>query len=94
MSPHQSAYLLPESITLLNVNAVLSATLLALGEGRDTLDFSAVQTLDSTALALVLACRRVLEAQGKTLRCANIPANLNALSKLYGVEQFLVTEVS
>ena len=57
----------------------------------DTLhiDFSAVTTVDSSAVALLLEWRRMALARGKTLVFANLPANLLALAKLYGVAELV-----
>ncbi|HXZ50288.1 MAG TPA: STAS domain-containing protein [Usitatibacter sp.] len=56
---------------------------------RITVDFSAVTGVDSSAVALLLEWRRLAQAQGKALEFTNLPANLIALAKLYGVADLI-----
>lgn len=44
---------------------------------------------DSSALAVLLACRRKAEAAGKAFEVTNAPAKLVQLAVLYGVAQLL-----
>jgi phospholipid transport system transporter-binding protein len=70
----------------------LVASLLArLAQGDDAvLDASALTQFDSSALAVVLACRRAVLAQGGTLRVTGLPERAQALAKVYGVSELLV----
>ncbi len=92
MSLEQPSYRVPDQLTLNTVNAVMETALHALDQGQQVFDFSDLQTLDSTALAFVLACRRAADQRGLRLQCANLPGNLTALATLYGVEAFLSVE--
>ena len=53
------------------------------------IDASALQDLDSAAVALLLDCQRQAHARGKTLRVTGAPAKLGQLAQLYGVEALL-----
>ena len=53
------------------------------------LDASALQDLDTAAIALLLACQRQAGAAGRVLRVAGAPAKLGQLARLYGVEGLL-----
>ena len=55
------------------------------------LDASALQSFDSSSLALLLECRRQAQALGRTLRVQNAPAKLRQLANLYGVNDLLPT---
>ena len=44
---------------------------------------------DSSALAVLLACRRATEAAGKAFEVRHAPAKLVQLASLYGVAQLL-----
>ena len=57
---------------------------------RLTIDFAKVTAVDSSAVALLLEWRRQAAARGKRLDFANLPANLLALARLYGVEELIV----
>ncbi|MFT4171354.1 MAG: STAS domain-containing protein [Rhodocyclaceae bacterium] len=53
------------------------------------LDLSGVATVDSSALAVVLAFMRTARAAGHQFRLANTPATFNSLASLYDVSDML-----
>ncbi len=87
-------HVLPERIDLTTVQEVLAAASNALENGSRVFDFSAVNQLDSTALALVLACARMARERHVEIRCINVSDNLLSLARLYGVDTFLPVEAS
>lgn len=52
-------------------------------------DASTLQEFDSSALAVLLACRRQALADGKTFAVRALPDRLRRLAGLYGVEALL-----
>jgi phospholipid transport system transporter-binding protein len=56
---------------------------------RLTIDFAGVTAVDSSAVALLLEWRRRALARNKQLAFVNLPANLLALSQLYGVTDLI-----
>ncbi len=52
-------------------------------------DASALEKFDSSALAVLLACRREVLASGKTFSVQGLPERLRRLAGLYGVELLL-----
>ena len=56
------------------------------------IDFAAVTGVDSAAVALLLDWRRMARARKKTLVFENLPPNLLALAKLYGVAELIQPE--
>jgi len=52
-------------------------------------DASALKVFDSSALAVLLECRREALARGKTFAVANLQPRLQALATLYGVGELL-----
>jgi phospholipid transport system transporter-binding protein len=59
-------------------------------QGREAeLDASALQQFDSSALAVVLACRRAVLGLGGVLRVTGLPARAQALAKVYGVSSLV-----
>ena len=52
-------------------------------------DASALTVFDSSALAVLLACRRACEAQAKTFAIKGMNTRLQGLSVLYGVDSLL-----
>ena len=52
-------------------------------------DASALEDFDSSALAVLLECRREALAQGKSFAVAHLPARLRELASVYGVSELL-----
>jgi len=61
---------------------------------RLTIDFGSVASVDSSAVALLLEWRRQAATRGKRLDFVNLPANLLALARLYGVEELIAPPVA
>jgi phospholipid transport system transporter-binding protein len=57
--------------------------------GEAVLDASALTQFDSSALAVILACRRAVLARGAQLRVIGLPAQAQALAKVYGLSEVL-----
>ncbi|MEG0446118.1 MAG: STAS domain-containing protein [Comamonas sp.] len=53
-------------------------------------DASAVKVFDSSALAVLLACRRAAVAAGKQLQITGLPKGLRSMAALYGVQELLL----
>ena len=53
------------------------------------LDAGALSQFDSSALAVMLACRREALSAGKTFAVAGLPPKLAQLASLYGVAELL-----
>jgi phospholipid transport system transporter-binding protein len=54
-----------------------------------TLDGSALERFDSSALAVVLACRRMAHARGRSFLTQSLPPKLLSLATLYGIDTLL-----
>ena len=61
---------------------------------RLTIDFAAIDGVDSSAVALLLEWRREAQRLGKVLVFVNLPPNLLALANLYGVEELIQPSVA
>lgn len=59
-------------------------------ESAVVIDASALSHFDSSAIAVLLECRRVALASGKTFAAQGLPPRLLQLAGLYGVDQLLV----
>ena len=57
--------------------------------GAVVADASALQTFDSSALAVLLACRREALAAGKTFSVQGLHPRLRQLATLYGVAELI-----
>ena len=67
--------------------ASLMAQLVKGGEAK--LDASALTQFDSSALAVILACRRAVLAKGAQLHVTGLPERAQALAKVYGLSALL-----
>ena len=56
-------------------------------------DASALQEFDSSALAVLLECRREALAVGKAFSVRGVPARLRQLAGLYGVAELIPASV-
>ncbi len=71
-------------------DGLVQALLAHVAKGSEAvLDASALSQFDSSALAVVLACRRAVKAKGAHLRVTGLPARAQALAKVYGVAALL-----
>ena len=68
---------------------MLAQALRAQPGGVAVADASALDRFDSSALAVLLDCRREAMALGKTFSVAHLPPRLRELAALYGVAELL-----
>ncbi len=61
----------------------------ASGEAQVVADASALDRFDSSALAVLLECRREALAAGKRFSARGLPESLRSLASLYGVAELL-----
>lgn len=83
---------LPASLTVENAVAVRGSLARALreeGGPEVVVDASALQHFDSSALAVLLDCERLVAVAGKRFVLRDLPALLASLATLYGVESLL-----
>jgi phospholipid transport system transporter-binding protein len=78
-----------DALTFQNAPAALEQGCAALAAGETVFDLGGVQSADSSALALMLAWERRARAEGRMLKFVNVPANVDALAKLYGVDELI-----
>jgi phospholipid transport system transporter-binding protein len=78
-----------ESLTLAEARAALSAGLQAIAGGQTEIDLARMSTVDSSAVATLLAWKRAAAARNAPLALRNAPASLRSLAQLYGVAELL-----
>ena len=79
-------------VTVDNVVSLLEQGREQLTSAAATIDLSGVTEVDSSALSLLLEWRRAAARNGRAVRFAQLPANLQSLAKLYGVTDLLSAE--
>jgi phospholipid transport system transporter-binding protein len=83
--------MLPAEITHSSARACAHMLVQALQQSEPTVvaDASALSRFDSSALAVLLECRREAQIAGKTFSVRALPARLRALASMYGVAELL-----
>jgi phospholipid transport system transporter-binding protein len=83
--------MLPIEITHRSARASAHMLVQALqhGEAAVVADASALERFDSSALAVLLECRREAQVAGKTFSVRGLPERLRALATMYGVAELL-----
>lgn len=81
------------SLTFDNAKTALDAGLQAIAAGQTEIDFSALVTVDSAAVATMLAWQRVAAAKAISLSFLNIPGNLLSLISLYDVAALIAPNI-
>jgi phospholipid transport system transporter-binding protein len=79
------------TLTLDNAPQVLKEGNAAIAAGQQQFDLSALNNVDSTAVAVLLAWLGTAKARGQTLTFTHLPSNLSSLASLYGATDLLPT---
>ncbi|EHR70036.1 putative NTP binding protein (contains STAS domain) [Burkholderiales bacterium JOSHI_001] len=83
---------LPATLTLAQARdtlRMLEQSLRADADATLTVDASALQSFDTSAVAVLLACRRLADAAGKGFALSGVPRQMGELIRLYGVASLL-----
>lgn len=84
---------LPAVLTLAEASATLAGLLDAIAaDDAPVLDASGLQNLDSSAIAVLLQCRRAAQSKGKALTIVGAPPKLAQLAQLYGVDELVAAQ--
>jgi phospholipid transport system transporter-binding protein len=78
-----------KSITNANAGDLLAEGAAAIARGEFAFDLSAVAEVDSAAVALLLEWQRQAVARGGRLVLSAVPADIDSLARLYGVDSLL-----
>jgi phospholipid transport system transporter-binding protein len=88
---------LPASLTMREARDALRLLTVSLereSEAELVIDGSQLERFDSSALAVLLECRRLADAWGKRFTLNALPPSLAELARLYGVDSLLHTETA
>lgn len=84
--------LLPETLTLREARDTLRLLKVALeqeGDADVVVDAGALVRFDSSALAVLLECRRLAQAWGRRFTTRSLPPKLGELARVYGIDDLL-----
>ena len=82
-------YSVPASITMDNASQNLADLRRVVDGGETVVGLEALAHSDSSGLAVILAAIRYAQGAGKSLRVSGMPASMQSLAKLYGVDGLL-----
>ena len=82
------------SITNQNAASLLDKGLAAIRAGDLVVDLHGVATVDSAAVALLLAWQREAAQQGKRLKFEGVPSGISSLAELYSVDALLEVDAA
>jgi phospholipid transport system transporter-binding protein len=82
---------LPSSATLADAPALLAQLQKSLAEGSVgvRVDASALQSFDTSTIALLMHAHRLARAAGRSFEVVGAPPKLGELARLYGVEDLI-----
>jgi len=83
------SHCLPEVLTLAQATRVSESLRPEVRDTQWVINAASLREFDSSALAVLLECRRQAQAQGCGLVVEQAPAQLRQLAALYGVEVLL-----
>ncbi len=86
------SHALPETLTSKEASQTLASLTRAIAQHADArvlIDAAPLKNFDSAALAVLLECRRLAQASGKSCWVSNPPTKLTALAALYGLDGLL-----
>ncbi len=81
------------SLTAANARSILATGCQAINDGEFVFDFSGLVTVDSTAVAVLLAWEREARKGSITLSFLNVPDMLQNLCELYDVAALLPNQM-
>jgi phospholipid transport system transporter-binding protein len=79
----------PTSITMADAPDVLREGMRAIERGETSIDLTLLAHFDSSAVSALLAWQRAAAEKSSSLDIVGLPAGLQSLAKLYGVDAFL-----
>ncbi|MBR7800812.1 STAS domain-containing protein [Undibacterium fentianense] len=77
-----------QELNLRNAVSVSEAGLRAIHAGDDIIDMTALESVDSSAVAVMLAWQRRAQATNRKLRFVGVSSSLFSLISLYGLTDF------
>ena len=90
IQPTPDGFALRGPVTIATASQIIDAARESWPEqGVSTVDFAGVTEADSAALALIFKWQRDAARRERAVRCVNIPANVVALARLYGVDELI-----
>ncbi len=90
IQPTADGFALIGPVTIVTASQIIDAARASWPDhGVSVVDFGGVTEADSAALALIFKWQRDAARRERVVRCINMPANVVALARLYGVDDLI-----
>ena len=90
IQPTPDGFALIGPVTIVTASQIIDAARASWPDhGVSIVDFGGVTEADSAALALIFKWQRDAARRERVVRCINMPANVVALARLYGVDDLI-----
>ena len=90
IQPTSDGFALVGPVTIATASQIIDAARESWPDhGVSVVDFAGVTEADSAALALIFKWQRDAARRERAVRCINMPANVVALARLYGVDDLI-----
>ena len=76
-------------VVIATASSLLAASKSLALSAETTIDFAQVTDIDTSTISLILEWKRRAQRENQTVKLVNLPANLNSLTKLYGVAELI-----
>lgn len=84
-----SGWELSGEVVINTASALLAASKLLTLSPNTKIDFSGVTNIDTATISLIFEWKRRAQKENQSVQCINLPANLNSLTQLYGVNEMI-----
>lgn len=81
------------SITVNNAAEIARQGIALLDDDNLVIDLKEVTEVDSSAVSMLFEWLRLVQAKNQQLKFVNIPENLSSLIQLYGVTDFIPSDI-
>jgi phospholipid transport system transporter-binding protein len=84
-----SGWNLSGEVVINTASALLEASKLLMLGPNTNIDFSGVTNIDTSTISLIFEWKRRAQKENQSIKFVNLPANLNSLTQLYGVNEMI-----
>lgn len=84
-----SEWKLSGEVVIHNATSILASSKALTMTPATKIDFSEVTNIDTAAISLIFEWKRRAQKENQAIEFVNLPANLNSLTRLYGVDEMI-----
>ncbi len=84
-----SEWKLSGEVVIQNTASLLASSKVLTMTPNTKINFSDVTNIDTAAISLIFEWKRRAQKENQSIEFVNLPANLNSLTQLYGVDEMI-----